>query len=81
MKEEESDFMRVAAAAEYVGVSAQTLRRWDRDGRVPAVKRPGSTHRYYRRAVSSRELCGAPDRHRERVARDLLGEEAVAWTA
>ena len=44
------DFMRVAAAAEYVGVSAQTLRRWDRDGRLPATKRPGSSHRYYRRA-------------------------------
>lgn len=42
--------MRVAAAAEYVGVSAQTLRRWDRDGRLPAIKRPGSTHRYYRLA-------------------------------
>ena len=42
--------MRVASAAEYVGVSAQTLRRWDRDGRLPAVKRPGSSHRYYRRA-------------------------------
>lgn len=50
MHDTESDFMRVAAAAEYVGVSAQTLRRWDRDGRLPATKRPGSTHRYYRRA-------------------------------
>jgi DNA repair protein RadD len=48
--ENESEFMRVAAAAEYVGVSAQTLRRWDRDGRLPAVKRPGSSHRHYRRA-------------------------------
>ncbi|MCC2592518.1 DEAD/DEAH box helicase family protein [Tessaracoccus sp. OS52] len=44
------EFLRVAAAAEYVGVSAQTLRRWDRDGRLPAVKRPGSSHRYYREA-------------------------------
>lgn len=50
MQEDETDFMRVAAAADYVGVSAQTLRRWDRDGRLPAVKRPGSSHRYYRRA-------------------------------
>jgi DNA repair protein RadD len=50
MQEDELDFMRVAAAAEYVGVSAQTLRRWDRDGRLPAVRRPGSKHRYYRRA-------------------------------
>lgn len=50
MVSEEEDFIRVAVAAKYVGVSAQTLRRWDRDGRVPAVKRPGSNHRYYRRA-------------------------------
>ena len=50
MDEGDGDFMRVAAAADYVGVSAQTLRRWDRDGRLPAVKRPGSSHRYYRRA-------------------------------
>lgn len=42
--------MRVGAAADYVGVSPQTLRRWDRDGRLPAVKRPGSSHRYYREA-------------------------------
>lgn len=40
--------MRVAEAAEYVGVSAQTLRRWDRDGTLPAIRRPGSSHRYYR---------------------------------
>jgi DNA repair protein RadD len=46
----QDEYMRVAAAAEYVGVSAQTLRRWDRDGRLPAVKRPGSNHRYYRRS-------------------------------
>ncbi|TQN44137.1 excisionase family DNA binding protein [Blastococcus colisei] len=50
MQEDETEFMRVAAAAQYVGVSAQTLRRWDRDGRLPAVKRPGSSHRYFRRA-------------------------------
>lgn len=50
MPEHENEFMRVAAAAEYVGVSPQTLRRWDRDGRLPAAKRPGSSHRYYRQA-------------------------------
>ncbi|MFI5430140.1 helix-turn-helix domain-containing protein [Aeromicrobium sp. UC242_57] len=50
MTDADSEFMRVAAAADYIGISAQTLRRWDRDGRLPAVKRPGSSHRYYRRA-------------------------------
>ncbi|AZI65642.1 MerR family DNA-binding transcriptional regulator [Rhodococcus sp. NJ-530] len=37
-------------AASYVGVSAQTLRRWDRDGTLSAVRRPGSNYRYYRQA-------------------------------
>lgn len=47
--ETDDDFLRVTAAAEYVGVSPQTLRRWDRDGRLPAIRRPESSHRYYRR--------------------------------
>ncbi|MEW5808122.1 MAG: DEAD/DEAH box helicase family protein [Actinomycetota bacterium] len=46
----EEDFLRVAEAAAYLGVSAQTLRRWDRDGTLPALRRPGSDYRYYRRA-------------------------------
>mgnify|MGYP000586667533 CR=1 FL=1 len=46
------DFLRVADAAAYLGVSAQTLRRWDRDGTLPALRRPGSDYRYYRRAVT-----------------------------
>lgn len=40
--------MRVGEAAEYIGVSAQTLRRWDRDGKLSPVRRPGSDYRYYR---------------------------------
>jgi len=67
--------MRVAAAAEYVGVSAQTLRRWDRDGTLPAVRRPGSKHRYYRRA----EL--EPFRLEYRRAEDAAGEVSIFSTA
>src|SRR5580692_265454 len=47
---EDDDYLQVGEAADYVGVSAQTLRRWDRDGQVTAVRRPGSSYRYYRRA-------------------------------
>jgi excisionase family DNA binding protein len=50
VSEEEDEYLSVTEAAEYIGVSAQTLRRWDRDGRLPAVRRPGSTYRNYRRA-------------------------------
>jgi DNA repair protein RadD len=47
---ESDDFLQVGDAAEYLGVSTQTLRRWDREGRLTAVRRPGSNYRFYRRA-------------------------------
>jgi DNA repair protein RadD len=71
----DSEFMRVAAAAEYVGVSPQTLRRWDRDGTLPAVKRPGSAHRYYRRA-DLEEF-----RLEYRRAQDAMGKASIFATA
>jgi len=43
-------YLKVSEAADYVGVSAHTLRRWDRDGRLTAVRRPGSTYRFYLQA-------------------------------
>ena len=50
MDEGSSQFLRIGEAAEYVGVSSQTLRRWDAEGRLSAVRRPGNNYRYYRRA-------------------------------
>ncbi|MBX3193858.1 MAG: DEAD/DEAH box helicase family protein [Microbacteriaceae bacterium] len=44
------DFLLVSEAADYLGVSTQTLRRWDRDGRLVAVRRPENGYRYYRRS-------------------------------
>lgn len=43
------DYLSVGKAAEYVGVAPETLRRWDRSGRLVATRRPGSNHRYYAR--------------------------------
>lgn len=45
---EYDDYLTIAQAAAYVGVSAATLRRWDKDGKLTAVRRPGSQYRYYR---------------------------------
>ena len=45
---EYDDYLTIAQAAAYVGVSAATLRRWDKDGKLIAVRRPGSQYRYYR---------------------------------
>jgi DNA repair protein RadD len=44
------EFLRVADAADYIGVSPQTLRRWDRSGRLVAIRRPENGYRYYRRS-------------------------------
>ena len=46
---ESNDFLSVGEAAAFMGVSAETLRRWDRSGRLPATRRPGSKHRFYAR--------------------------------
>lgn len=47
MVDETPEYLQVSDAADYIGISAQTLRRWDRDGRLTAVRRPGSKYRYY----------------------------------
>jgi DNA repair protein RadD len=44
------EFLRIGEAAAYVGVSPQTLRRWDGEGQLAAVRQPGNSYRYYRRA-------------------------------
>jgi excisionase family DNA binding protein len=46
--DQDNDFLTVAQAASYVGVSPATLRRWDASGALKAVRRPRSTYRYYR---------------------------------
>lgn len=50
LEPDDHEFLRVGEAAGYIGVSPQTLRRWDRDGRLTAVRRPENSYRYYRRA-------------------------------
>lgn len=50
VEKETPEFLRVGEAADYVGVTPQTLRRWDADGKLTAIRRPGSKYRYYRQA-------------------------------
>lgn len=44
------DFLSVAQAAKYLAVSPQTLRRWDDSGKLPSVRHPANSYRFYRRA-------------------------------
>lgn len=49
MTKMDPDFLSLAEAAEYLGVSKDTLRRWDATGRLKSVRRTGSGYRFYRR--------------------------------
>lgn len=40
--------LTIGQAARYLGVSLNTLRRWDENGKLIAIKKNGGTHRYYR---------------------------------
>lgn len=50
MDNREDEFMAIHEAAEYLGVSTQTLRRWDASGKLSPVRHPASGYRHYRRA-------------------------------
>ncbi len=43
----EEKLLTIGQAAEYLGVSLNTLRRWDESGKLIAIKKAGGTHRYY----------------------------------
>lgn len=44
----DEELMSIGQAAEILGVSVDTLRRWDESGKLPAIRKEGGTHRYYR---------------------------------
>jgi len=44
----QEELLTISQAAEYLGVSLNTLRRWDENGKLVAIKKDGGTHRYYR---------------------------------
>lgn len=41
------EFLTVAQAAEYLGVSPSTLRNWDREGKLKAARHPLNRYRLY----------------------------------
>ena len=41
------ELLTIREAAELLGVSIDTLRRWDKSGKLVATRKDGGTHRYY----------------------------------
>ena len=46
----EKDYLTIQEAATYLGISPQTLRRWDKEEKLKSVRHPGNDYRYYKRA-------------------------------
>lgn len=46
----EKDYLTIQEAADYLHVSPQTLRRWDKEEKLKSVRHPGNDYRYYKRA-------------------------------
>lgn len=42
------DFLRISEAAEYLGVSPNTLRNWERAGKVVAHRHPVNDYRLFK---------------------------------
>ncbi len=62
-----NNFMSVSKAASFVGVSASTIRNWDRTGKLKAVRHPINNYRLYDR----RQLQDLLDR----IGRDKSSSE------
>ena len=45
-----AEYLTVKKAAQFLGVSPETLRNWDQAGKLKAVRHPVNGYRLYRRA-------------------------------
>ena len=43
------DFLRISEAAEYLGVSPNTLRNWERAGKIVAHRHPVNRYRLFKK--------------------------------
>jgi len=62
-------FMTVKEAAEYLGVSVNTLRNWGRSGRIQERRHPVNRYRLFRREELDDLLQQAERPTRRRVSR------------
>lgn len=50
LADEFKDMLRVGEAASFLGVSRETLRNWDKSGRLKPARHPITGYRYYQLA-------------------------------
>ena len=52
------DYLTVSEAASFLGVSSGTLRNWDREGKLIAIRHPLNGYRLYEKGSLERLLAG-----------------------
>ncbi len=60
-----SDYLRITEAAEYLGVSPNTLRNWVTAGKIVAVRHPVNDYRLFKREVLDALLKQVSVAHRK----------------
>lgn len=64
------DYLRIQDAAEFLGVSPNTLRTWGRENKVPEIRHPINNYRLYRRddleELLRKTARSKPGRHERR---------------
>jgi excisionase family DNA binding protein len=51
-----NDYLLVKDAADYLGVSPNTIRNWSRDGRLPVHRNPMNSYRLFKKSDLDRLL-------------------------
>lgn len=64
----------IGEAAKYIGVSRDTLRRWEKAGRIKAQRSP-TNRRYYTKDQLD-QLIGKPFKAKKIVKRDARGQKS-----
>ena len=57
MEENKAKWMSIGEAAKYLGVSRDTLRRWEKKGKIKAIRSP-SNRRYYTKKILDESMTG-----------------------
>lgn len=52
-----TDYVKTAEAAELLGVSQNTLRKWAGEGAIPMHRNPANGYRLFKRSDLNRFLC------------------------
>ena len=73
-----SDYMQIKAAAALLGVAPNTLRNWDRTGKIQVYRHPVNNYRLYKKAdlqrlLASIELPATPHGQQPRIENEPFG--------